>query len=622
MDFYQHQDSAKQRTGILVGLFVLAILCITGLIAFITVAIHLSTNTQPIQPEQLIRYGAYSFVGVTLLVGVASGFRLIDLANNGGKSVAEKLGGRLISTNTQDSKHRRLLNVVEEMSIASGMPVPPVYLLSHEKGINAFAAGMSADDAVIGVTQGALDAFNRDELQGVIAHEFSHILNGDMRLNTRLIGGLYGLTCIAHFGYVILDHSSYSLGRTVSRSNSDSNKGAAAILAFSIACIVLGWLGTVFGSLIKAAISRQREFLADASAVQFTRNDQGIAGALKKIGAHTGQSSLESKAASEASHMMFGASKLSSFGGWFATHPPLDERIRRIEPGWDGEFLPVKDGASDALDGISQFSSGQTSTSGVNNTTAELAMTAAETAEVGHGIISQIPKQLQEFAREPYSARFIPLLLMFDGTKEQRIAINNHIPMGMQATYLPWLDHELAPHLRLPLLELAIPALKSLGQSQVQRLIDVLIELAKMDNRYTLSEWAVVSLTEKLLDPHLSATKQFKTLADCEESALWVLRELAWVTHSDEQHAKAAFDLSLKELGWMPQLLEAANSNWQLTRVGLDLLAQLKPKEKKRFLAACLKAVESDGKITVEEGELYRVISVYLEVPAPPLMVD
>lgn len=202
--------------------------------------------------------------------------------------------------------------------------------MTEEHGINAFAAGMSIDDAVIGVTQGALDAFSRDELQGVIAHEFSHILNGDMRLNTRLIGALFGITCIAHFGHLILDNSNST--RHVSRSSSDSNKGFAVIILIAIVCLVLGWLGTLFGNMIKAAISRQREFLADASAVQFTRNDQGIAGALKKIGSNVQGSTLNTKASDEMSHMMFGQSKLSGFSGLFATHPPLDERIRRIEP--------------------------------------------------------------------------------------------------------------------------------------------------------------------------------------------------------------------------------------------------------------------------------------------------
>lgn len=265
-------------------LFVLAILAITSLVSIASIGIYFGTTGKPFDTQNVITYGLLSFAGVTLVVFVSSFIRLSELSSNGGRGVAESIGGKLISPDTLDSKHRQLLNVVEEMAIASGIPVPSVYLMAEEQGINAFAAGMSIDDAVIGVTQGALDSFNRDELQGVIAHEFSHILNGDMRLNTRLIGVLFGITCIAHFGHLVLDNS-HRTSRGLSRSSSDSSKGYAAILLIAIVCLILGWLGTLFGSMIKAAISRQREFLADASAVQFTRNDQGIAGALKKLAA-------------------------------------------------------------------------------------------------------------------------------------------------------------------------------------------------------------------------------------------------------------------------------------------------------------------------------------------------
>lgn len=197
--FFHHQDTARQRTGLLVILFVLAILAITSLVSIASIGIYFGTTGKPFDTQNAITYGLLSFAGVTLVVFVSSFFRLSELSSNGGRGVAESIGGKLISPDTLDSKHRQLLNVVEEMAIASGIPVPSVFLMAEEQGINAFAAGMSIDDAVIGVTQGALDSFNRDELQGVIAHEFSHILNGDMRLNTRLIGVLFGITCIAHF---------------------------------------------------------------------------------------------------------------------------------------------------------------------------------------------------------------------------------------------------------------------------------------------------------------------------------------------------------------------------------------------------------------------------------------
>lgn len=210
MDFFHHQDTARQRTGLLVILFALAVFSITGLVSIVSIGIYFGVTGQPFDTQDIINYCLLSFVGVVVIVAISSLIRLTELSSNGGRGVAESIGGKLISPDTFDAQHRQLLNVVEEMAIASGIPVPPVYVMTEERGINAFAAGMRVDDAVIGVTQGALDSFNRDELQGVIAHEFSHILNGDMRLNTRLIGALFGITCIAHFGHLVLNNSRHS----------------------------------------------------------------------------------------------------------------------------------------------------------------------------------------------------------------------------------------------------------------------------------------------------------------------------------------------------------------------------------------------------------------------------
>src|SRR5262249_2273093 len=192
---------------------------------------------------------------------------------------------------------RKLLNVVEEMSIASGVPMPEVYLMPDEKGINAFAAGTAPDNAVIGVTEGCVRHLKRDELQGVIGHEFSHILNGDMRLNMRLIGVVFGLLCIMLVGRVMLD--AFIRGGSP-RSSSARNANPPPIFLLAIGLIVIGWPGAFFGRLIQAAVSRQREFLADASAVQFTRNPLGLAGALKKIGGLAYGSRLDSAHAAEA----------------------------------------------------------------------------------------------------------------------------------------------------------------------------------------------------------------------------------------------------------------------------------------------------------------------------------
>ncbi|EMV2052994.1 M48 family metallopeptidase [Vibrio parahaemolyticus] len=616
MDFFHHQDTARQRTGLLVMLFTLAVLAITGLVSVISIGIYFYFTGEPFTTQSIISYCLLSFVGVLLVVSISSFIRLSELNANGGRGVAESIGGKLISTDTSNATHRQLLNVVEEMSIASGIPVPPVYVMAEEHGINAFAAGMSIDDAVIGVTQGALDAFSRDELQGVIAHEFSHILNGDMRLNTRLIGALFGITCIAHFGHLILDNSNST--RHVSRSSSDSNKGFAVIILIAIVCLVLGWLGTLFGNMIKAAISRQREYLADASAVQFTRNDQGIAGALKKIGSNVQGSTLNTKASDEMSHMMFGQSKLSGFSGLFATHPPLDERIRRIEPNWDGSYAQHSHAQNTAFDNeqVSGFAVGGGSPA------SQSASPSEQLSETGQQLISQLPPELVDIAREPYSARFIAFALIFDGSDIQREMIKSYVPLASQSTLLPWLDYDLSLHLRFPLLELALPALKSLSEAQKISLCKVLRELSETDNQYSLAEWCVINLLEKQLLASFGFIKQHKTLKQLEESVFWLLRELAWVSHSQADKAQRAYHCALAHLGFPEVKLEPANSNWHLSRAALELLLQLKPKDRRMFVKACRIAIESDGEITVAEGELYRVIACFLEVPEPPLTVS
>ncbi|HCE4954396.1 Zn-dependent protease [Vibrio parahaemolyticus] len=616
MDFFHHQDTARQRTGLLVMLFTLAVLAITGLVSVISIGIYFYFTGEPFTTQSIISYCLLSFVGVLLVVSISSFIRLSELNANGGRGVAESIGGKLISTDTSNAKHRQLLNVVEEMSIASGIPVPPVYVMTEEHGINAFAAGMSIDDAVIGVTQGALDAFSRDELQGVIAHEFSHILNGDMRLNTRLIGALFGITCIAHFGHLILDNSNST--RHVSRSSSDSNKGFAVIILIAIVCLVLGWLGTLFGNMIKAAISRQREFLADASAVQFTRNDQGIAGALKKIGSNVQGSTLNTKASDEMSHMMFGQSKLSGFSSLFATHPPLDERIRRIEPNWDGIYAQHSHAQSTAFDNeqVSGFAVGGGSPA------SQSASPSEQLSETGQQLISQLPPELVDIAHEPYSARFVAFALIFDGSDIQREMIKSYVPLASQSTLLLWLDYDLPLHLRFPLLELALPALKSLSEAQKISLCKVLRELSETDNQYSLAEWCVINLLEKQLLASFGFIKQHKTLKQLEESVFWLLRELAWVSHSQADKAQRAYHCALAHLGFPEVKLEPANSNWHLSRAALELLLQLKPKDRRIFVKACRLAIESDGEITVAEGELYRVIACFLEVPEPPLTIS
>ena len=266
----------------------------------------------------------WSTLATLAVILIGSVTKTLEL-HRGGSAVAEMLDGRLINSNSTDLDERKLLNVVEEMAIASGVPVPQVYVMDNEAGINAFSAGFSTSDAAIGVTRGGMKKLSRDELQGVIGHEFSHILNGDMRLNLRLMGLIFGILCLTVVGRVLL--------RTRGRKN--------PLPLLGLALVIIGWVGVFFGRLIQAAVSRQREFLADASAVQFTRNPGGLAGALKKIGGLASGSQLTSAHALEASHLFFANGMRNSLFGIMATHPPLPERIRALDPSFDGKFPVV-----------------------------------------------------------------------------------------------------------------------------------------------------------------------------------------------------------------------------------------------------------------------------------------
>ena len=364
-------------------------------------------------------------LGTILVVGLASLIRIAFLSG-GGKVVAESLGGKRLQPNTPNPLETRILNLVEEMAIASGTPVPPVYLL-EEDGINAFAAGYSPADAVVGITRGCAEKLNRDQLQGVIAHEFSHILNGDMRLNIRLSGIIFGIIFLSRIGEIMMRVSGSSRRR--SSNNSD---GGAALVMIGLGIFIIGLLGGFFGSLIRAAVSRQREFLADASAVQFTRNPEGISGALKRIGGFSSGSEIQSSLAGDYSHFFF-SSALSSM---FATHPPLPMRIRRIEPNWASEY-PDTDKISEQVDGstsqISGFAGTSAPTSGAlpqpapspdaqNNSGPSprdsflKSFEGPQKKQIKHAqsLLQQISPALLSLAKEPTGCRCILFALLLD----------------------------------------------------------------------------------------------------------------------------------------------------------------------------------------------------------------
>nr|MBA3939311.1 M48 family metallopeptidase [Planctomycetota bacterium] len=348
MDFFARQDSAhrqSRRLGWLFAMAVIGVVVVLNIAAAFAVTAWLAqgrTHARQVvefSPDEvvLLRWKVHGLLtlGTLAVVALGSLYKTAQLAA-GGSVVAEMMGGRRIDRNLSGAApaERRLLNVVEEMAIASGVPMPQVFVLP-EDGINAFAAGHRPDDAVVAVTEGTLARLTRSELQGVVGHEFSHILNGDMGINLRLLGLVHGLLLIALIGEVIMRTTYYS------RSSSNDRRDGNGIFFAGVALFAIGYVGYFFGNLIKAAMSRQREQLADASSVQFTRNPDGLGNALKKIGGGYSESRLTSPHAAESSYMCFGEAIPLSFSGLFATHPPIDERIRAVDPAWDGRFLPA-----------------------------------------------------------------------------------------------------------------------------------------------------------------------------------------------------------------------------------------------------------------------------------------
>ncbi|MFV1992330.1 MAG: M48 family metallopeptidase [Acidiferrobacterales bacterium] len=578
-------------------------------------------------------------VGTVVLVG--SFYKIMTLSA-GGKAVAESLGGQLIPQDTNDLKQRKLLNVVQEMAIASGTPAPPVYLLTGEQGINAFAAGFTPRDAVIGVTQGTIDHLSRDQLQGVIAHEFSHIFNGDMRLNIRLMGILNGILIIGIIGYYMLYSASFS-GRGRS-----SGKGAGGILALAIGLMVLGFAGTFFGGLIKAAVSRQREYLADASAVQFTRNPDGIAGALKRIGGLEFGSKIENPGAPEVSHAFFAQGISGFMSSLSATHPPLAKRIKAIDPHWDGKFVTEdktdrqanqqEEKQTDKKAGMSREELANKMTTilagaaiaDVANAIDQIGNPSQETINHARSLISEMPSVVLAAASEPYGARAIIYSMVLDKGQEVRGQQLQYLQdkadpdvFVLTQKFIPEMEKLKIEH-RLPLMDIAIPALKQLSINQYKSFRTNLIALIKMDDKVDLMEWSLQKILFNHLDGQffkLTRTKaRYSKLKQLKKETALVLSVLAHAGNKDENDVKNAFNAAAKTLDFTGlKLLAREEINLATMDRALKKLAMLKPLVKPQFLKACVASIAHDQIISPVEVELLRAFSDVLDCPMPPV---
>ncbi len=667
MDFFASQDAARRKTAVLVFYFAMAVLLIVlGIYAIFTaVFIGMPSGSQPgggpASPVSLWSAERFAAVaGITILIVVLGSLYKIALLRGDGSRVAEMLGGRLVPPNTADFEERRLLNVVEEMALASGVPVPPVYILDREEGINAFAAGYTPDNAVVAVTRGCLHRLNRDELQGVIAHEFSHILNGDMRLNVRLIGILHGILVISLIGYLIL--RSVQVGSYGRRRNRD-DKGTAAIALFGLGLIVIGWAGVFFGRLIKSAVSRQREYLADASAVQFTRNPLGIANALKKIGAFSLGSRIRTPRAEEASHMFFGNGLKSSWFGFMATHPPLVDRIRRLDPGFDGTFPKIAEGEREQPPPVPRPPSkraaagppppsrgrvGRIPLPGMESIPGPIllalaaspekileavGMPASHHLEHARKLLASIPDSLKDAAREGYGARAVVYALLLDRNEEIRSRQvarlrENADPVVYEETLKIASDVASVPvEARLPLLDLAMTGLRSLSREQYLDFRGNLDALIEADEKISLFEYALRRIVTRHLDAFFrdrpARTAQIYSVKGLTGEISCVLSMLAHLGADDEEAARKAFAGAAQRFGDSSASLSfrpASECDLAAVDRALDRLATASGKIKKILVVAAFQCLAADQRITVDETELFRAIAASLDLPVSPLL--
>ena len=641
MNFFDAQDRARKATRWLVVVYFIATtLIVVGVTLVVGFALFgTSMEGHRYSPIEMLAANPGPLLGTAAITALfiigASIYKTMVLSAGGGQ-VARQMGGTLVPADVADPLRRRLRNVVEEMAIASGVPVPEIYVLEEESSINAFAAGYTPGDAAVAVTRGTLELLNRDELQGVIAHEFSHILNGDMRLNIRLMGVLFGILVLGMMGRMIVRGGYH--GRLVS---SRRSKGAPVVLLIGLGVAILGWIGVFFARLIKAGVSRQREYLADASAVQFTRQTDGIANALKKIGGYKEASYLREADPEEISHMLFGSG--ARFTGLFATHPPLTDRIRAIDPSFRESDYPEVAAASVsdrmADDATSAFTSG--AEPGHALAPADLPDAVTESAgnpdarDVAYAqqLRLSIPATLYDAAHSAELAYLLVIALIIDQGdphRERQLRLAEERLGSERARIIARLHGELSSmsvdH-RLPLLEITFPALKLRPPAQLEYLVELASRLIDVDGRVDLYEYCFYRVLRISLgqaaNPANPPGPRRKARREVRQAAIDLLTVVADYGHKDAASSEKAFDAGKTYFGkWAREHRYESRENYTLRALerSLDLLTTLNGKGRQLILKAVTAVAFHDNRVTTGETALIRTICASLDVPLPPLL--
>ena len=616
MNFFEHQGAARRSTKLMVVLFVLAVLAVIAAVDVVLGVVYAWTAEQPPTASVL---AAGALATALLILGVSL-FNIARLAE-GGVAVARMVGARRVAPDSADPLERRLRNVVEEMAIASGVRVPEVYVMDGERGINAFAAGWDVSGAVVAVTRGTLENLTRDELQGVVAHEFSHVLNGDMRLNVRMIGVLAGIVFIG------------SVGEFLMRSVRGSRDTKGLFFA-GVAIFLIGFIGLFFARLIKAALARQREFLADASSVQFTRNPDGIAGALDQIRSSGAGTLVANRYAEEMSHMFFAPAVRIRFGGLLGTHPPLDERIRRVHPQFQlAEYrarrvskLPLESAGPPPLEQKGRRAS-DISTAWGRTPEQALALIGtldAATVDFAGRLVATLPAAVRASLEKAHSAAAVMVALLLAepvDAMERQLEAAGDVPLAARARELAPAVRGLGASFHLPVVDLALAAVKPAPEALRKELLAVLEAVINADRRVSLHEFVVLTLVRDQLFPRKTSGQ--RKIVELENEAAVLLAVAAHAgqrldaTGTREAGVQAALDAGAAILG-----IAAPQVDLSLEKVhgALEALRALAPLEKAVLIKALFAAATADGTIRVAEAELLRLVGAVLACPVPPLL--
>mgnify|MGYP001776991153 FL=1 len=593
-DFFERQEKARRATRRLVFWFAFGLAGTAAAVYFLVIFALKASGCYDASSASLWdpKTAACVFAGTLMVVGGASLVKSREFGSSAGADVARQLGGREVSPDASRPDERRLINVVQEMSLASGVPVPRIFILENERGINAFAAGTSADRAAVAVSRGALDKLSRDELQAVVGHEFSHILNGDMQLNIRLVGWIFGLIVISLLGQILLRAGAFS-PRTRSR---DGKNAAALVLLIGVGLLAIGFISQIFAQIIQAAISRHRERLADASATQFTRNPKALANALSRIGGDAAGSRISSPRAGEFAHLFFA----SGVNALFATHPPLEERIRALDPSWDGEFLPP-------LSAPERAENAEANLSGLRN--------VSET--------NSVPPFLAEMTRNADDAKTLICLLMMTDSPERNVEQAKILLEREKSAVFKKMEHlwermrNFPREKRIAAVLVAAPALRELSARDRREFCETLDLLAQTDGNVSIFEFCILAAVRGLL---LSESQRKLSPSDVRSEAELVLN--FFLRGNKTPRSRWAQDLSaaLAKQTMFPgslRVLDDAALNFPALEAAFRKLRASPIRIREQLLFTARDVIAADGEITPEENDVLSAFAVALACPAP-----